>query len=309
LVTGGAYPTVAVPAMVDRSYTDWLPSANVVLEFNPKLLGRLSASKVMSRPELGSLPSGGAFNATTRTATIGNPYLDPIRATAFDAALEWYFRPGSLVSVAFFHKNIGTFIQSVSSQVPFSQLGLPAVLLAGSAAKPDDDFTVNRAQNTPGGKLNGFEVNLQLPFTFLPGPLRNFGMLANYTRVSANITYSVQANLNAQADLIDMSRNTASGTLYYENNKFSIRGTVNYRDRFIRGIPSGANDSDVRANQPTTFVDASASYNLTKAAKLTLDVQNITDEHNVLYIDSGRQDPLFDSRIGRTVTVGINAKF
>jgi iron complex outermembrane receptor protein len=309
LVTGGAYPTVAVPAMVDRSYTDWLPSANVVLEFNPKLLGRLSASKVMSRPELGQLPSGGSFNATTRTATIGNPYLDPIRATAFDAALEWYFRPGSLVSVAFFHKNIGTFIQSVSSQVPFSQLGLPAVLLAGSAAKPDDDFTVNRAQNTPGGKLNGFEVNLQLPFTFLPGPLRNFGMLANYTRVSANITYSVQANLNAQADLIDMSRNTASGTLYYENNKFSIRGTVNYRDRFIRGIPSGANDSDVRANQPTTFVDASASYNLTKAAKLTLDVQNITDEHNVLYIDSGRQDPLFDSRIGRTVTVGINAKF
>jgi hypothetical protein len=33
-----------------------------------------------------------------------------------------------------------------------------------------------------------------------------------------------------------MSPDTASGTLYYENRKFSIRGTINYRGPFIRQI-------------------------------------------------------------------------
>ena len=46
-----------------------------------------------------------------------------------------------------------------------------------------------------------------------------------------------------------------------------------------------------------------------KDIKLTIEGQNLTDEHNVLYIDSGRQDPLFDTRTGRTITVGVNAKF
>lgn len=61
-------------------------------------------------------------------------------------------------------------------------------------------------------------------------------------------------------------------------------------------------------NHGTTFVDASASYNLNKVVKLTADIQNIMDTHNVLYIDSGRQDPLFDTRTGRTITFGINAR-
>jgi TonB-dependent receptor len=312
-VTGGTYPTVAIPAIVDRQYSDWLPSANIVLELKPSLLMRLSASKVMSRPELAVLPSGGSVNGVTRTASIGNPYLDPIRATSYDAALEWYFRPGSLLSVAYFHKQISTYIQSVNTLVPYNQLGLPNSLLTGTGSSPTDLFTVTRSVNTPGGPLNGVEANLQLPFTFLKGVFRNFGLLANYTHVASRVNYVLQSGttgtLSTTANLVNMSPDTASGTLYYENSKFSIRGTVSYRGPFIRQIPSGANDSDVLGNHGTTFIDASASYNLNKVVKLTADIQNIMDTHNVLYIDSGRQDPLFDTRTGRTITFGVNAKF
>ncbi|MDE1914824.1 MAG: TonB-dependent receptor [Sphingomonadales bacterium] len=312
-VTGGAYPTVAVPSIVDRQYDDWLPSANVVVELDPRLLARFSAAKVMSRPELAVLPSGGSVNAVTRTASIGNPYLDPIRATTFDAALEWYFRPGSLLSVAYFHKQISTYIQSVNTLVPYNQLGLPNSLLTAAGTSPTDLFTVTRSVNTPGGPLNGVEVNLQLPFTFLHGFARDFGLLANYTHVASRVNYVLQSSgtstLSTTANLVNMSPDTASGTLYYENKLFSIRGTISYRGAYIRQIPSGANDSDVLGNHGTTYIDASASYNLTKAVKLTFDIQNITDEHNVLYIDSGRQDPLFDTRTGRTVTFGVNARF
>jgi hypothetical protein len=44
------------------------------------------------------------------------------------------------------------------------------------------------------------------------------------------------ATLSTTANLVNMSPDTASGTLYYENRKFSIRGTINYRGPFIRQI-------------------------------------------------------------------------
>ncbi|TXC72675.1 TonB-dependent receptor [Sphingomonas ginsenosidivorax] len=306
---GAQYPTVGRRGDVNRSYEDWLPSMNLVAEITPKLQARFSAAAVMSRPELGQLTPVSGVTVATRTGTVNNPFLDPIRANTFDAALEWYFAPGSLLSVAYFHKNIETYIQSISEQVPYSSLGLPDALLDGTPSTPADIFTVNRSNNTPGGKLNGFEVNAQVQLSFLPGFLSNFGVLGSYTRVKSKITYILSPIQTTVDDLIDLSKNAASGTLYYEDDRFSIRGTASYRDKFNRGIPSGANDSDVRANASTLFVDASASYNISENLKLILEAQNLTDERNTLFIDSKRQDTLFETRLGRTFTVGATVKF
>ena len=311
---GSTYPTIAKPAKVNRTYDDLLPSTNVVVEINPSLQARFSFAEVMSRPELGLLIPSGSMNPTTRVASVGNPFLDPIRAKTYDAALEWYFDEGALASVAYFEKDISTYIQSISSMVPYTELGLPTTLLEGSAATPTDLFTVNRSTNTPGGPLKGYELNLQLPFTFLPDFWQNFGLLSNYTHVTSDINYVLQSangvpTLTTTNDLIGLSKNAASATIYYENDLFSFRTTGSYRSGYLRAIPSGGNDSDVLGNHSTLFVDASASYNLTDNVMLILEAQNLTDERNTLYIDSKRKDPLFETRIGRTFTLGVNAKF
>ncbi|MGQ2936908.1 MAG: TonB-dependent receptor domain-containing protein, partial [Sphingopyxis sp.] len=130
-----------------NSYDDWLPSANVVYEATDDVLLRLSGAKVLARPELGVLTPTSGVNPVTRIGNVNNPFLDPIRANTFDVAAEWYFRPGSLLSVAYFYKDIKSFIQSVSSQVPFTDLGLPDALLAGSNTAPTEIFTVSRPFN------------------------------------------------------------------------------------------------------------------------------------------------------------------
>ncbi|HET9510651.1 MAG TPA: TonB-dependent receptor [Sphingomonas sp.] len=301
-------------ANVRNSYEDWLPSANIVVEPMQNLLLRFSGAKVMSRPELGLLAPTSGVTATTRNGTINNPLLDPIRANTFDAAIEWYFRPGSILSAAFFYKDIKSFIQNVSSQIPFNQLGLPDALLTGTNTAPSEIFTISQPFNTPGGPLKGVEVNAQIPFTFLQsGFLRNFGLLANYTHVTSRIQYILASaggvpTVTTTADLVGLSKNTASGTLYYEDSRFSIRGTANYRDRFIRGIPASPG-SDLQGNAPTLYVDASASYNVTDNVKLIVEATNLTDEQNRLYIDSKREDTLFQTRIGRTINVGVNVQF
>lgn len=296
-----------------RTYDDWLPSANIVFEPVDSLLLRFSAAKVMSRPELGVLTPISGVNPVTRVGNINNPFLEPIRAKTFDAALEWYFRPGSLLSAAFFYKDISTYIQNVTSQVPYNQLGLPDALLDGSNTQPTELFTITRPTNTPGGKLKGIELNAQIPFNFLDGFFSHFGVLGNVTFVTSKIDYCLTSvggvcTVTTKEDLVGLSKETASGTLYYEDSKFSIRSTVNYRGPFIRGIPASPG-SDLQGNASTIYVDASASYAITDNLKLIVEGTNLTDEQNRLYIDSQRQDTLYETRVGRTFTVGVNARF
>ena len=296
-------------AAASNSYDDWLPSANIVVEPVENVLVRFSGAKVMARPELGLLTPTSGVNPVTRVGNVNNPFLDPIRANTFDVAVEWYFRPGSLLSAAFFYKDIKSFIQNVNSQIPFNELGLPIELLDGTNTAPTELFTVSQPFNTPGGPLKGIELNAQIPFTFLDGFLGNFGVLANYTHVTSKIDY-ILASVNGvptvttTADLVGLSPNTASGTLYYEDDKFSIRTTGNFRDKFIRGIPASPG-SDLQGNAKTFYMDASASYNVTDRLKIIVEAQNLTDEQNRLYIDSQRQDTLFETRIGRTFTFGV----
>jgi outer membrane receptor protein involved in Fe transport len=92
---------------------------------------------------LGSLTPSIAATVTTQNATVNNPLLEPIRATTADLGLEWYFRPGSLLSVAYFYKDIETYIQRITSDEPWSSLGLPDSLLIGSPSNPSSIFHVD----------------------------------------------------------------------------------------------------------------------------------------------------------------------
>ena len=57
------------------------------------------------------------------------------------------------------------------------------------------------------------------------------------------------------------------------------------------------------------FVDGSASWNINDNFTLIFEAQNITDERNTLFIDSVREDTLFQTEIGRTYNLGATFKF
>ena len=128
-------------------------------------------------------------------------------------------------------------------------------------------FTVSNKTNTPDGPLKGIEVNFQAGLTFLPGLLRNLGVLANYTFVDSKIVYCTNATCTAteRNDLINLSKSMLNGTLYHEDSRFSIRGSANYRDEFLLRVRLGRASSDVQGNISAVFVDAAASYQLTPA--------------------------------------------
>jgi iron complex outermembrane recepter protein len=308
--------TVAVLGTTSRSYDRFLPSLNLTADLRDNLLLRFGASKVLARPDLGSLSPGASVVATgTRSVSFGNPDLDPIEASTIDVSLEWYPKRDTLVSIAYFHKDISSFIQTVQTQVPFSQLvtqfGLPLSLLNGTTTVPSDIFNFSQPVNTPGGPLNGVEVNVQsqLPLKFLPTWLNHFGILANYTHVASKITYNLPGGLTTVADLTGLSKNAANGTLYYDNGKFSLRGSVAYRSGFLTAIPAPNAGSDIGATHPITTVDAAMSYSVNAHLKLKLEGLNLTDVFTDQYEDSVRNSSYNYVHSGRQIDFGFQYKF
>ncbi len=175
---------------VDRSYSDTLPSLNLVMEVTDSFLIRASAAKVMARPNgggqatgLGILSPGAAvgISGANKTVTAGNPELNPYRAKAYDLAFEWYFAEDSLLSLALFQKDIGSFVQIIRSSDNFSNntLGLPdsVALNTCGAAVPAatclDGWQFSVPTNTDGGDVKGFEISYQQPFSFPAGVLQS----------------------------------------------------------------------------------------------------------------------------------------
>ncbi len=287
---------------VDNTYTDWLPSLSVVLEPTDTLLLRANVARQMARPTLASLTPGGTLNPFAQTLNFGNPQLDPFRTNSADIAVEWYFAPESLLSVAVFYKDIETFVTRETASVPYSTLGLPDSLLAGSPAEPDDIFIVQRNINGEGGSLKGIEIQYQQPFTFLPGVLKNFGFLGNLTLLDSEVNYgTLAAPLRDQ--LTGLSQTGFNTTLYYEDSKFSARVSGAYRSDFLTLVP-GRNGNDIEGTRATFNVDASMSYAINDKIRVTIEGINLTDEVRPQFVDSVGDRPVTYHRTGRTVLVG-----
>ena len=300
-----------IAVVANREYSDTLPSINLVADLSDDFLVRVGWAKVMARPGLGNLTPGVtvAVSGGARTVTGGDPFLDPFRATTFDLGFEWYFAENSLLSVAYFHKDIESFVQTSRETRPYNTSGLPVSLLAGTGASPTDDFQFNIPLNTPGGALKGLEFNYQTPLTFISPKLKNFGVLFNYTYVASKIQYLTAAGAaSLNTDLTGLSENSVNGTFYYENEKFSARISGAYRDDYLTTVP-GRNNADVEGTKGTLTVDLSTSWKFNDKMEFTLEALNLTDEYSDQWVDSRADRASVYHHTGREVYVGVRYKF
>jgi TonB-dependent receptor len=307
---------------VSREYTNTLPALNISAQPLENFFIRFAAAKVMTRPQLPNLSPGfTASNQTNQTLTRGNPDLNPMLANNLDLSFEWYPDKETLLSAGFFQKDIKSYIQQTAQVMPWSETGLPDSLLTdgNTSATP---FTVTTQVNSPGGKLKGFELSAQRPFTFLPAPFDKFGAILNYTHVKSDIDYIIRAPTfggtpRAQTSpavlvtqpLVNLSPDAFNATLYYENGPFKARISGSYRDAYlIQVAPSATNNNDVRIKEKTFNLDSQVSYELGKFT-VTLEAINLTDQEDSKVVDSTRMSSEEFVHYGRQYYLGLKYKF
>ena len=278
---------------IDGGYTQALPSMNLKVGLIPEtLVARLAAAKVMARPSPGQLAIRRSLDAVGLTGTRGNPSLLPFLSTDYDLGLEWYFSQVNYASVALFRKEISRFILNQTTAEVSENDGLTY-----SVSRPingNDKVTVN-----------GIEGGIQYAFDFLPAPFNGFGALANYT-------YQKDKGFK-QRNLIDgsaltfpgLSRESYNYSLYFENEKFSLRGSYNWRSRWLIAALGRGNLPEF--NRAYGQVDASAGYNLTPALSLFLEGINLTNEQ--LVQENAPARPIQFETFGKRYFFGIRGKF
>lgn len=296
-------------------YDDWLPSANVSLWVTNDLALRLAAARVLSRPALASLTPGAAISGFRNTVIFQNPLLDPTRATALDASIEWYFDDEALASLALFHKEIASFEERPARTATFASTGLPVESIGPSPGMVDPEacgdpqgcWTITELFNGPGASLQGFEVGIQAPLTAfyggLPPVIEGLGFQTNFTYVDS-VTKTEFQGLAREDRLAGLSSTSFNATLYYEDSKFGARMSVANRSDYL-----GGNSPDVRGNlwwftESSTRLDFSSSYQLLKELEFSFEALNLTDTPDQTTIDLDSKRPRTNARTGRNFLLG-----
>ena len=284
----------------------------LAVDLTDDLVARVSAARTIARPSISTLTPGGdvGIQGSNFTYSAGNPNINPTQSDNLDFSLEYYPDPDSLFAVGIFLKDINTFVQNLPQDIPFNQLGLPDSLLTGTAATPTTIFRTTQPINTEGGLLKGFEINVQKRLDFLPGWMENFGIQANYTFVDSDIEYRTSPLPNTPVvteTLLGLSKNAANFTLYYETDRFSMRGSAAYRAGYLTGVPAADGNSVAGTNETLNF-DAQASYNITENLKLSIEGINLTDEFNDQYVDASNRLNVY-SHTGRQFFAGLRYTF
>ena len=286
---------------VKGSYEGVLPALNTVLDLTPEVLVRFSATQNLNRPSLGSMAAkGSAFQDEDNgeiTASRGNPDLKPFKDTTLDLSVEYYFGKSGLLSAGVFRKDITNFITSNTlHNVPFSETGVPYSTIpgaTGSTIVTDFDVPTNSSDKV---KLTGVEFVAQGQFSFLPEPFDKLGGVANYTYVNSN------------TDLTGISKSNYNITLYYETDRWGARGSLSHRTRWYTGYNSDVMSADTRGFEGSTYVDASAFFNLTDKLQVSLDAVNLTNEKDTQFWGQNRY--LYNqNQSGRTYMMGLSYKF
>lgn len=290
-----------------KSYTDVLPTINLVMDLAPDTILRMGLARQMARPRMDQLSAftRSEVNDQRRwTGEGGNPLLDPFRANAFDLSIEKYFGKKGYVSAALFYKDLKSYIFDFRG--PFDFTGFTNL----SGRVPLSSIGEFRAPiNGTGGKLNGVELAVSLPLNMLTPALDGFGVQASYSDTASKIR---PFGGDDTRPLPGLSRKVATLTAYYEKSGFSFRVAGRDRSEFIAEIEGFGADREYKYARPETVVDVQLGYEIqsgmAKGLNFLLQVNNATNEPYTEFDRSSGLNTKLDT-YGRTILFGVTYKF
>ncbi|SHG41304.1 TonB-dependent receptor [Massilia sp. CF038] len=298
------------PVEDGKTYTDYLPSMNLVFGLPDQQTVRFGAAKQIARPRVDQLRSALEFGVDTTTfkpgGSGGNAQLDPWRAKAVDVSYEKYFGKKAYLAAALFYKKLDTYIFTQTKDYDFSKFtpGSIATTNIGNYTAP---------YNGTGGSLKGLELSASLPLNMVTPVLDGFGVSASATFSDSSIQIQDgNSNIGKDIPLPGLSKRVSNFTIYYEKNGFETRVSQRKRSDFVGEIGNFANDRTLRYVVGENVVDFQIGYSFEegsmKGLGLVLQVNNITNAAYETYAGS-RDKQLEYGKYGRTIMAGANYKF
>uniref|UniRef100_UPI00404A7EFF TonB-dependent receptor n=1 Tax=Flavobacterium sp. TaxID=239 RepID=UPI00404A7EFF len=265
-----------------NSYTNILPS--IAFKYNGKhdWVYRAAFTTSLARPDYFALtPFISVIPDDDSAIEAGNPNLNVTYAYNVDLMAEKYFKSVGLLSGGVFYKTLNDFIftyrdnqytnEKFAADFPNQTNPIPA--------ENAGNWTLTQQRNGESVNVYGFEVALQRQLDFLPGKFfKGLGVYINYTYTESEakgITNS-DGEERTNVTLPGTAPHMFNSSLSWENKKFSARISLNYAADYLDEL--GGSAFDDRYYDEQLFLDANASYKLTKSLRIFAEANNLTNQ-------------------------------
>ncbi|MDP9159369.1 MAG: TonB-dependent receptor [Acidobacteriota bacterium] len=310
--TSGNLVVTSTPG--SSGYINVLPSIHLQyrLQKDTNLRGTFGIG--ISRPNFSDIVPSQIADANTSpypSVQVGNPALKPTRANNYDILVEHYFQPLGILQAGFFYKALSDPIYPTTS------------VLNGGAGTPfpnDPKYFASESINGPSGHITGFEAAWEQRLTYLPSFLNGFGVSANYSYTTSQVTFPNGFN-GGRTDHPSLQRqapNNYNLGFTYDKARFSMRFAASHNDASIYSYfwtgGAGLNSADpvVGLKGPNgdqylyahTQYDIQGSYRLYKGVRLLAYGLNLSNEVFGFYQGS-KQYPIQREFYHPTFSLGL----
>ncbi len=288
----------------DTSYGGFYPSLNLSYNLADNFVLRASYARTIRRPDLSaiipslSISDPDASATGSRVVTVVDGSLRAQNSDSFDLTLETYDWKGITASVGVFQKNLyNSFTRLVDDidQGWLDRLNLPQYYL-------DEGYSVSRVVNAGTAQITGLELNYRQALTFIPKIGNRLQFFSSYTKID---TGGQQAST-----IIGYSRQSLNGGISFVGRKFVFKLNATYRDWRRLSLSSSGIPTMVG---PSTRLDLSTQYNLSKRLGLFCSITNLTAAPEKRYVlDSTKPEytwPREFRYLGVGYRVGIKGSF
>jgi TonB-dependent receptor len=267
------------PARQETSYTKFLPNLQAKYDINKSTLVRGAVTFGYSRPNFVDLVPGRNISILSEIITDGNPTLKPAFSTNFDLMAEKYLSNLGILSAGLFYKKIDKFQYASETRLTGSEFPGAAGYL---------NWRYRQVLNGDAADVFGVELNAQANLTFLPGFLKGFSVLANYTYSHS----SADAQFRKDLRLPGQATHTANASLSYSIAGLTVQGNLNYNGSYIETLGADAMQDIITDSR--TQIDANASYRINKRFTIYAEAQNLTNAPKRVYF--GQENQLYQKQ-------------
>ncbi|HMU59826.1 MAG TPA: TonB-dependent receptor [Chitinophagaceae bacterium] len=271
-------------ATIKNDFTSLLPNLNLKYVPAKDFVLRAALTSAIARPKYYDLVPYFNVNPGDMELSSGNPKLEAIRSTNFDLMAEKYFKSVGIVSAGVFYKHLSNFFYTYRDENYTAEKFAADFPTVENPIAAGDSWQFTQRRNGSNVDVIGFEVALQRQFDFLPGFWKGFGLYTNYTFTSSKAKgiYDGSGSLiRENVKLPGTAPHMFNASLSYENKKVVVRLSGNFTAAYVDDSDDAGYNEDAffdRYYDKQFFLDANASFAVTKKLRLFAEANNITNQ-------------------------------
>ncbi len=281
---------------------------------------RIARTNSLTRPDYLQFVPRRSVDSYQRYIYMGNPALKPAQSLNHDITFSVYTNRIGLFSVSLFHKRIEDLIWHTEFMALPNQWLIEDLDLEGTRGVPQVFTSLN---NEHEATIQGFEIDFQTNFWYLPSPFNGIVINLNYTNLRSETKYTqyytrqemieppfpttILADSTRTGRLPDQPDEIYNISLGFDYKGFSSRISFLYQADIMTWL-SNRRESD-QFTEDYFRIDASARQKLPYGLELYANFNNINNRADRNFQAAVGDNPTYIQYYGFTADIGVRFRF